>query len=109
MSQGRRLRSEFVGPNSHVLCICAVTPAVDVAEHFVPDSDPLRIRPDRVDDARNLVARDDGWRAGRAIVMQPCTAPVELTRADATSVDMDQDFGGAEGRDRRILVDQLRR
>src|SRR6187431_3753975 len=104
MRQVRRLWGEFVGPNSHVLCICAIAPAVDVAEYFVADSDPLCIRPDRAHHARNLVARDDGRRARRPIVMQPCTAPVELTRADATSVDMDKDFTGAEGRDRRILV-----
>src|SRR6478736_3652289 len=109
MRQGRRLRGELVCLYRHVLCVRAVTLAIDVAEHLVANGDPRSIRPDRLDDARNLVAGDDRGRTRRAIRVEPRAAPVELARADATGVDANQDVARAEGRDRRILEGQLRR
>ena len=74
VGRGGRLGGEFVARHRHELGVRAVPLAVDVTEYLIPDSDARRVRPARLDDTCDLVAGDDGRRAGRAVVVEPRSA-----------------------------------
>jgi len=101
---GRELAG--VGPDGNVLRVSTVTADVRVAEDLVADGEAGRIGPDRLDDPRDLVARDDRRHAGRGIMVEPRPRPVQLARAHAAGVHPDQDILRAEPGRRRLLVDE---